>query len=85
MLSYSQDQIEKYQFTKSSFYFLDEVDECRSNPCENGICEDQVNAFSCNCSDGWDGLACDGKSPHTVHTNVQAFSMFETNILQQET
>ena len=37
-----------------------EVNECLSNPCVNGICEDQVNSFSCECSDGWEGDTCSG-------------------------
>ncbi|MCX4244768.1 hypothetical protein [Paraliomyxa miuraensis] len=36
-----------------------EIDECEANPCVNGDCEDQVNAYECACSPGWTGTDCE--------------------------
>ena len=39
--------------------FLAEIDECESDPCINGDCEDQVNGFLCHCLPGWTGQHCE--------------------------
>ena len=37
-----------------------EVDECDSNPCENGgSCTDDVNSFTCDCITGFTGTECE--------------------------
>ena len=36
-----------------------EIDECRSEPCQNGgICSDLLADFSCECATGWTGKDC---------------------------
>ena len=36
-----------------------EVDECDSNPCQNGgLCTDNLNSFTCSCSVGFTGDTC---------------------------
>lgn len=36
------------------------IDGCLSNPCLNGgICNDNIDGFSCNCTDRWMGLTCE--------------------------
>ncbi|XP_060571839.1 fibropellin-3-like isoform X2 [Ruditapes philippinarum] len=36
-----------------------EIDECSTNPCENGgTCIDEYNAFHCNCTEGFVGRRC---------------------------
>ena len=45
--------------TKYCFDIL-ELDECESDPCENGgTCEDEINAYSCGCTPGYNGTNCD--------------------------
>ena len=36
-----------------------DINECVSNPCENGAtCNNEVNAFSCVCAEGYTGVSC---------------------------
>jgi Notch-like protein len=44
----------------ASHYLYSDVDECDSNPCENGgRCLDQVNRFQCECLAGYVGEQCE--------------------------
>ena len=37
-----------------------DIDECATSPCQNGgSCTDQVNGYTCNCVDGYDGTNCE--------------------------
>jgi Notch-like protein len=36
-----------------------DIDDCASNPCVNGDCEDGENRFDCVCDPGWTGPLCD--------------------------
>ncbi len=39
--------------------FFVEVDNCATKPCKNqGVCINAVNAFSCNCTEGYSGATC---------------------------
>ena len=41
-------------------YTVLDVDECESNPCQNGgTCEDGVGAYSCTCIAGYTGENCE--------------------------
>ena len=45
-------------------YFVTDIDECASSPCENGgTCTDKINSFECTCVyDLYRGSVChDGK------------------------
>nr|XP_054759225.1 fibropellin-3-like [Lytechinus pictus] len=35
-----------------------EVNECQSNPCENGVCVDRPGTFQCYCVPGYTGVTC---------------------------
>ena len=35
------------------------VNECESSPCVNGVCQDLVNHYYCQCITGWTGRNCD--------------------------
>ena len=35
------------------------IDDCLSNPCGNGLCQDAINGFTCNCYPGSTGTTCD--------------------------
>ncbi|XP_041474454.1 neurogenic locus Notch protein-like [Lytechinus variegatus] len=43
-----------------------DIDECASNPCQNGECTDDVYFFSCSCDAGWEGELCDQLIPASV-------------------
>lgn len=51
-----------------------EVNECLSDPCHSGAtCVDHLNAFSCVCQDGFQGI----KNPHNYYfTNVWVLHQF---------
>ena len=38
----------------------DEVNECASTPCINGICVDGENFYICICDQGFTGVNCEG-------------------------
>ena len=42
------------------FCTLIEVDECESQPCQNGgDCTNKVGFFECNCTAGYEGVQCE--------------------------
>ena len=45
-------------------YLLTDINECESNPCENGAtCIEKVGSYSCDCVAGFIGVNCEiGKS-----------------------
>lgn len=48
--------IPKYIFL---LYIITEIDECASNPCQNGgTCTDMLNDYSCSCSPGYSDKNC---------------------------
>ena len=38
---------------------LSGLDECASNPCVNGKCDDGHNSYTCTCDPGYSGPNCD--------------------------
>ena len=53
------------------------IDECSSNPCVNGQCDDAVAAYSCACEGGYQGTHCEGKASQisTMITDVHVYSL----------
>ena len=42
-----------------SYYFIADINECNSCPCENGAtCNDEVNSYNCTCVEGYNGTTC---------------------------
>jgi hypothetical protein len=39
-------------------YTYPEINECDSSPCVHGTCTDQLNGYTCSCSDGFMGPMC---------------------------
>lgn len=47
--------------TSPCIYFSD-VNECARNPCENnGICQNEIGSFTCQCMQGYVGTMCESK------------------------
>ena len=45
--------------------FAQDIDECSSAPCLNGAtCSDEVNGYTCQCADGWEGTFCETSTLH---------------------
>ena len=42
----------------SDTLFLTDINECASDPCVHGACNDEVNGYSCECDDGYEGDTC---------------------------
>lgn len=59
-------------------FFLVDVDECASDPCQNGgTCEDQINSFVCHCPPGYTGIHCEtGIADKLHHPAVYCLYLF---------
>ena len=50
-----------YLLTCNTFclmYVIQDFNQCSSNPCVHGICEDLAGAFNCSCYVGYVGSRC---------------------------
>ncbi len=58
-------------------YCLD-VDECASNPCQNGAeCVDGTNKYTCTCAAGYTGENCQTGKNFLLHKNYYNIVFFE--------
>ncbi len=49
---------------------VSEINECDSNSCVNGTCEDRDNQYICVCNSEWTGVNCaDYKGASELHHN----------------
>ena len=62
-----------------SFFLQENINECASNPCQNGApCVDGVNGYTCNCAGtGFTGFVEMSRLPVTY---VQKFVLFSTGV-----
>ena len=50
-------------------FIFSDINECASNPCVHGSCDDKVNDYECDCEDGYNGKNCD-------HSKSQIFFLY---------
>ena len=61
--------------------FVD-IDECATIPCQNGgSCIDQINGYSCNCDDGYNGTNCENGNCQTLLHHFK-FDLISNTILR---
>ena len=54
------------------FSHLIDIDECRSNPCENGgTCNDAVDMYTCDCDAGYNGDNCETSKFSVIHYKMK--------------
>ena len=54
------------------FSHLTDIDECSSNPCENGgTCNDAVDMYTCDCDAGYNGDNCETSKFSVIHYNMK--------------
>ena len=41
------------------FFYIQDINECQSQPCHHGNCTDGVNSYKCACSAGYTGVNCE--------------------------
>ena len=53
-------KVVEYYLRCFCFVLSPDIDECASDPCENGAnCTNDVNAYNCSCVDGYTGIFCE--------------------------
>ena len=69
-LSWSDIQV----YASSHFLNPSDVDECASNPCQNGgICSHGfgTDSYNCDCDDGWEGVDCGTSKYYKLYDNLK--------------
>ena len=57
-----------------SFVLFTDINECVSNPCENGgTCQDAVNHYTCDCVTGYTGEECETGRVNILMLSVSIF------------
>ena len=49
------------KIVKYTVFYLTDIDECASNPCQHqyATCIDGINSFTCTCPSDWTGKFCE--------------------------
>ena len=62
---------------------ISEIDECvewKVNCQNNGVCEDKVNGFTCNCATGFDGEFCENSMYH-FHISKKTSRYYRSSVV----
>jgi len=65
-----------------SHCFPQDVDDCQSNPCQNGgTCIDEINSFVCLCLPSYGGATCEKGNNLEDNTGVSFYSLSHSTLL----
>ncbi len=66
-----------------SLFVLTDIDDCQSNPCQNGgTCIDEINSFVCLCLPSYGGATCEkGNTITHMCTYMQMMKYIKLNTL----
>ena len=52
--------VRSYLAIRMNFFYFSDINECGSNPCQNGAtCNDELNNYTCICDSQFTGKNCD--------------------------
>ena len=73
--------IEQYKNDNVLFIIFSDVDECSSNPCNNGgTCLNLLNAYLCTCPLGFGGIRCQLCKSLTIPSEVM-YILIKLNLI----
>ena len=57
----------------SNTIVISDINECASDPCVHGTCDDEVNGYHCECDDGYEGGNCHEGKPRFLMSGTLIF------------